>query len=332
METRANYLLVGSFVLLAFAGTVVFVLWLAKFQFDEQFTRYEIEFEGSVSGMKVGSSVELNGIPVGEVIDIKIDPRDVEKVSVTVEVPSDTPIREDTVASMQLKGITGGVTIQLSGSTQESPPLLPKAGEDQAVIVSKASALDQFLEGAPELMASLQTLVARAAILLGPENQDSFSATLSNFATISGALAARTDDVELLISDASSTMANLRQASTAMAGLADDAQSTLASVGGAADSVTDTIGGNKAEIDALITDLRSTSQNFAAMSEQLSALVEENRQPLRDFTGDGLYEFTNFMAEARALMDSLTRVSTQVERDPARFLFGNQQQGYETPN
>ncbi|MBO6781878.1 MAG: MCE family protein, partial [Alphaproteobacteria bacterium] len=54
--------------------------------------------------------------------------------------------------------------------------------------------------------------------------------------------------------------------------------------------------------------------------------------PLRDFTGEGLYELTNFMVEARALIDSLERVTTQVERDPARFLFGNQQQGYETPN
>ena len=100
METRANYLLVGSFVLIIFAGAILFILWLAKFQFDQQFTRYDIEFEGSVSGLKVGSSVELNGIPVGEVINIGIDPRDVEKVAVTVEVPADTPIREDTIASM----------------------------------------------------------------------------------------------------------------------------------------------------------------------------------------------------------------------------------------
>jgi hypothetical protein len=108
METRANYLLVGSFVLIIFAGAILFILWLAKFQFDQQFTRYDIEFEGSVSGLKVGSSVELNGIPVGEVINIGIDPRDVEKVAVTVEVPADTPIREDTIASMQIQGITGG--------------------------------------------------------------------------------------------------------------------------------------------------------------------------------------------------------------------------------
>ncbi|MEL0012389.1 MAG: MCE family protein, partial [Alphaproteobacteria bacterium] len=77
-------------------------------------------------------------------------------------------------------------------------------------------------------------------------------------------------------------------------------------------------------------DLRTTAQSMDSMSKEMQALVAENRPPLRDFTGDGLYELTNFVVEARSLMDSLRRVSTQVERDPARFLFGNQQQGYET--
>jgi phospholipid/cholesterol/gamma-HCH transport system substrate-binding protein len=328
METRANYLLVGSFVIVIFIGIIGFVLWLAKFQFDQQFTRYDIEFAGSVSGLKTGSSVELNGIPVGEVINIGIDPRDVEKVAVTIEVPAATPIRENTTASMQLKGITGGVAVQLSGGTQASPALKPPPGQNRAIITSKASAIDQFLEGAPALLESLQTLVARAAILLGPENQKSFSRTLANFTTLSGSLAGRSGDIELLITSASNTMANLRDASTAMTGLADNAQTTLTSIGSAAD----TVSGNKDSIAALIEELRDTSANFSAMAAEMTELVDENRQPLRDFTGEGLYELTNFITEARALMDSLTRVSTQVERDPARFLFGNQQNGYETPN
>ena len=140
--------------------------------------------------------------------------------------------------------------------------------------------------------------------------------------------AARTGDVETLISDASTTMTNLREASAAMAGIADHAKTALTQIGDAAGTVAD----NRENIEGLIKDLRTTSDAFTAMSEQMTALVEENRLPLREFTGEGLSELANFMSEARALMDSLTRVSSQVERDPARFLFGNQQQGYETPN
>ncbi len=330
METRANYLLVGSFVLLIVAGTVIFILWLAKFQFDQQFTRYDIDFPGSVSGLKTGATVELNGIPVGEVINIRIDPDNVEHVKVTIEVPANTPIRADTVASMQLQGITGGVSIQLSGGTQDAPPLTAKPGNKNAVIASQSSALEQFLEGAPELLTGLQTLVARAATLLNAENQDAFANTLANAAALTGALAARTGDIELLLTEASGTMTNLREASQTMVALSDRANATLESVGGAADSVTKTVGASQPDLAALIVDLRRTSNSITTMTDEMNELIEENRPSLRDFTGDGLYELTSFLTEARALIDGLDRVTTQVERDPARFLFGNQQQGYET--
>jgi len=316
METRANNLLVGSFVLLILAGTTVFFLWLAKFQFDVEFTRYDVRFAGSVSGLKVGSAVELNGILVGEVIDIRIDPERVENVVVTIEVPSETPVREDTLASLQIKGLTGGVTVQLAGGTQNSPPLQPKAGEKRAIVASQASSLEQFLEDAPELLQSLQLLVGRASALLSEDNQAAFAQSLQNVSALTGALAARTDDIETLFDSASQTMANLRDASDALKTTADTFNTTVAR--------------NEPEVAGLVADLRQSAITMTRFSKELEALVAENREPLRDFTGEGLYELTNFLSEARALIDGLNRVTTQVERDPARFIFGNQQQGYET--
>ena len=316
METRANNLLVGSFVLLILAGTTVFFLWLAKFQFDVEFTRYDVRFAGSVSGLRVGSSVELNGILVGEVIDIRIDREQVENVIVTIEVPSETPLREDTLASLQIKGLTGGVTIQLAGGTQDAPPLLPKPGEKRAVITSQASTLEQFLEDAPELLQSLQLLVGRASALLNEDNQASFAESLRNVSALTGALAARTDDIETLFGSAAQTMANLRDAS--------DALKTTAS------TINTTVTRNEPQVAGLVADLRKSAKTMTRFSNELEALVAENREPLRDFTSEGLYELTNFLSEARALIDGLNRVTTQVERDPARFIFGNQQQGYET--
>jgi phospholipid/cholesterol/gamma-HCH transport system substrate-binding protein len=316
METRANNLLVGSFVLLILVGATVFFLWLAKFQFDVEFTRYDIRFPGSVSGLKVGSSVELNGILVGEVIDIRIDPQQVENVVVTIEVPAETPVREDTLASLQLQGITGGVTIQLAGGTQGAPPLEPRAGEKRAVIASQTSSLEQFLEDAPELLQSLQLLVARASALLNENNQAAFAKSLNNVSVVTGALAARTDDIETLFSGAAQTMTNLRDASDALKG--------------AANTINTTVARNEPEVAGLVDDLRKSAKTMTRVSGELEGLIAENRAPLRDFTGEGLYELTNFLSEARALINGLNRVTKQVERDPARFIFGNQQQGYET--
>lgn len=341
METRANNLLVGSFVLLILVGTAVFFLWLAKFQFDAVFSRYDIHFQGSVSGLKIGSSVELNGILVGEVIDIHIDPEQVENVIVTIEVPTETPVRENTVASLQIKGLTGGITVQLAGGTQDAPVLRPKPGEKRAIIASQASSFEQLLEDAPELLQSLQILIGRASALLNEENQASFAQSLRNVSALTGALAARTDDIETLFADASQTMANLRDASDALkttagtinttvarnepeiAGLVDDLRAT-------AKTINTTVTRSEPKVSGLVDDLRATAKTMTQVANEVEALVAENRAPLRDFTGEGLYELTNFLSEARALIDGLNRVTTQVERDPARFIFGGQQQGYET--
>ncbi len=343
METRANYLLVGSFVLLLFAGIIGFVVWLGKFQFDQVYTRYNILVSGSVSGLKVGGTVELNGIPVGEVIDIRIAPNNVEQVLATIEVPSDTPIKTDTKASLQITGITGGLKVQLSDGTQNAPDLEPEPGQSRAVILAQASSLEEFIEGAPELLENLQILVQRTTNLLNPRNQQAFADTLQNVAVLTASLARRTGDIELLITDGATTMANMRDASLAMKDLAGtlttaaerlvaSADSALVSVAGTSDAMRSVVDTSGPDINALITELHGSANAFTRMSTELESMVAENRAPLRDFTGEGLYEMTNFLTEARSLIDGLSRMTTEVQRDPARFLFGNQQQGYEAGN
>ena len=67
---------------------------------------------------------------------------------------------------------------------------------------------------------------------------------------------------------------------------------------------------------------------FASVATQLSLLVEENRPALKDFSGEGLYEMSRFMVEARELVAALARISDRFETDPARFMFGDSTQGY----
>ena len=91
METRANYLLVGSFVLLMLAGLAGFVIWLAKFQFETAFDRFDVRFAGTVTGLAEGGPVRFRGVRVGEVTAIGIDAEDPGMVTVTIEVAAATP-------------------------------------------------------------------------------------------------------------------------------------------------------------------------------------------------------------------------------------------------
>ena len=60
---------------------------------------------------------------------------------------------------------------------------------------------------------------------------------------------------------------------------------------------------------------------------QVEQLIAENRQGLRDFTQYGLYEYTGLAQDAQRLVDQITRITEELERDPARFLFGDRAQG-----
>src|SRR5258708_39065766 len=112
METRANHLLIGSFVLVLIAAIVGFALWLGKVHVDRAFSYYRIYFDGAVTGLSRAGDVRFNGVPVGTVSQIKVDPEDPQKVRVIVEVDPDTPIRTDTVAVLEWQGLTGAPLVQ----------------------------------------------------------------------------------------------------------------------------------------------------------------------------------------------------------------------------
>ena len=340
METRASYLLVGTFVLAFAAGLLVFVIWLAKFQFDTEFARLDIHFKGSVTGLNVGSPVRYSGVRVGEVIDISLSPDHPDEVRVTIEIDSITPVRSDTVATLELEGLTGGLYVLLIGKSPNAPPLTAAPGARYPVIASEASTLQQVIEGAPELVQKVDLLLARANDLLNAENRVSISNSLANIDSFTTTLKDHSGDIGDLIQNASATMKNVRKATMNLEALAENlnqsstqlvarADTTMASIDGMATGITRAIEESVDDAQALISDLRGTAQSLSKTSDEVHALIAENREPLSDFTATGLTEFTGLLIEMRDLVVALNRVTTELQRDPARFFFGDRQQGYE---
>lgn len=323
METRASYILVGTFVLLLIAGAFAFVIWLSKAEFEQRPARYVVYFTGSVSGLQIGGPVRYRGVPVGSVTDIRIDPKNVERVEVTLEVARATPIKRDTFASLGLLGITGAAYVQLGGGTQESPALVAKEGEPAPEIASKPSRLERVLTKAPELIEQAFELVERLSGLLNDENQKAVAGTLGNMREVSENLAASSGKFDRILTEATVTVISLRQAAERIDGLAASLEGR---VGPLADSARDTM----AELQETIAGIRATAGSFTEVANLLEEIIGENREPLQDFSGRGLYELSQFIAEARVLVSDLTRLTVRIERDPARFFFGDAQKGFET--
>lgn len=340
METRANYIMVGLFVLLLAFGLLGFVLWLAKFQFEEEFARYDIVFESTVTGLKEGSAVRYSGVHVGEVISVDLDPDRPTVIRVTIEVEKRTPVRGDSVATLELEGLTGGRYVQLTGGSLAAPPLDPPPGRKLAEIPAGASSFEQVLEGAPEMLENVNILLLRAQSLLSERNLANIEQLVANLTEVTGAIAENRDDIEQLIDDAALTMENLRAATgsldtmaasldTNIERLTNSADSTLGAFETMAGSIDREVTLTSGEARELIVGLQETAKNLTSATGALEEMIAENREPIRDFANTGLYELTNLLTEARDLIVVLNRVTTEVQRDPARFIFGDQQQGYE---
>ncbi len=315
METRASYLLVGIFVIAGIVAMLAAAVWVTGSRTDRATVLYDIYFEGSVAGLKPGNAVQYRGIPVGGVIDMRIDPENVERILVTVEVAGGTPIKEDTEATLALQGITGVAFIQLAGGTQQSPDLKPAPGHDRAVIRSHPSQLAALIDAAPELLNRTINVIGQLEKLLGEENLAHVESTLGNIETMTGSLADSGDDIETMLAEGARVMEELRNAITR-------ADNMLAAVEGDVDDMT-------TETRAVLTGVRRAAGSLAVASDKFANLLSKNSDSLGDFSQTGLYEFTQLMAEARILVAALSRLVDDVNRDPARFFFGDRQQGVE---
>ena len=117
METSANYVGVGAFVLVCVIGLVVAIMWLAGVQYSQEYAYYRAYFKGPVTGLGTGTITRFNGIEVGRIKSLAFDPTDPQRVIVTMQVQPDLNIREDSVASIESQGLTGGTYVEISGGT-----------------------------------------------------------------------------------------------------------------------------------------------------------------------------------------------------------------------
>ncbi len=184
METRANYFLVGSFVLIGFLTIIIFLVWLSKSDFGDSLQTYNIYFKGTVTGLKKGAAVQYRGVPVGVVKDIRIKPKDVETICVQVGVESRVKLREDVTASLEIQGLTGLAFIQIKGGTNQGKVLKAKADQDYPVIPAKSSLLEEVAGSLPEILAATTKLVNQAKDVLSDINIESLQKAFQNIEDI----------------------------------------------------------------------------------------------------------------------------------------------------
>src|SRR5665213_357790 len=197
METRANFVLIGSFTLAVIAAAFGFVMWFQSLHTTKARTPLRIIFEGPASGLRNGGSVNFNGSRVGEVISVKLDnPR---RVVALAMVANDAPIRKDTLVGLEFQGLTGVAAISLKGG-EESAPSVPLGPDGIPVLTADPSALQDVTEAIRGTLQNINKVVA--------DNQTAVKNSLHNLETFTGSLARNSEKIDNLMLKVDGVMAN----------------------------------------------------------------------------------------------------------------------------
>jgi len=281
METNANYVAVGAFVMTLMLGLVVALLWLTGAQYAQEFVYYQTYFSGPVTGLGDGTAVKYNGIDVGRVNKLSFDPDDPKKVIVTMQLNPELKLHEDSIASIASEGLTGGSYVEIDGGTVNSPLLTRKNGERYPVIASKPSTFQQLAESAPALVAKLNRIGDELNDLLNDQNRKALSETLENLRVTTGVLSKHSADFDATISNlkvASSTLDDDLGQMKLTLGHADDAVTKIGRLAGDADNVVN--GDTANQITELVAQTRTLVTSLKRLSNEL------DRQPTTLIFGD----------------------------------------------
>jgi len=310
MEREANYAAVGAFVLLILALAGTFVYWYTDSSEARSYQRHEIYFDGSVSGLTVGSTVRYLGVDVGRVVAMHIDKRSTVRVQVIVDIVSDAPVSEKTVAELSLLGVTGLLYIDLlnNAGTKKLATLVPT--ENYPVIRSVRSSFDTLISGMPELMGQTSDVAQKLTVLLSEENILTIRNTLLNLEKSSRTLPETMQEVNFLAKDLRLMSRDMREVSSALRLVTEES----------APKIHDTV-----------KRINNVAENLSKTSERLDNFVINNAGQITQFTKNGLPEIEKLVRQSTQAAIELQSLTRSLRDNPSQLIYHPAVRGVEVP-
>ncbi len=305
MEEKVNFAAVGAFVIVLTIAMIGGILWLSSGKYyRKSYDTYETYMSESVAGLNLNAPVRYRGVDVGRVRRIALAPGNVEEVQVTLDIERGTPVKVDTLATLQTQGLTGIAYVELTAGHRESAALLAKAGETFPVIASAPSLMNRLETSIPLLLANLNRVSDNLNALLDDENRRAVKATLADLSHLSRTFAARSGTIDATLASTARTM-------------------------DAAARATDKAAAVAGELPQLVQRMERTATAIEGMAAQVAGagtsargVLDGSRADLAQFTGTTLPEMRALVDELRALTATLRRVGDTVERNPSVLLYG----------
>ena len=292
METKGNHVLIGFFAVCVVAAAFAFVFWFHNIGGTAKRTTYLVRFDGTAAGLRPGSAVLFNGIRMGEVTKLTLNPDDPHQVLATIEIDARAPVRTDTAVGLDFQGLTGIASVSLTGGSKDAP-VFARFSDAPPMLIADASASQDVTRAARDVLKRIDTLLGEDGTLNNTfKNIETFSATLKE----GGALHNTVKSIEIF-SDTLSKNSNR----------IDNILAGLENLSGGPDG--------KGDIQEAARSIRQLADNLDKRTAEIGAGI--NR-----FSATGSRELEAFAGEARRTLGEIDRAVKNLDRNPSRLLFG----------
>lgn len=299
MYSKVNYAMVGLFVLLFGVGLVTFGFWLAKYGLEQKVNLYKLQMRDSVAGLSKDSNVQLHGVTIGRVREVSINPQNIEVIEILLEINQQVPIKEDMVASTQMLGVTGLLSIEISGGSNGAKTLLPN-NQNPPLIASKPSSL-------AKLANNLISLTERLDGLLSPKNVGLVENILENTQQLTHRTLQLEQRVLLSLEETDKTLYAFRDT-------LDGVESNFAKATQDFHQIQRDFSSIKSRTIPAIETLTQTTQNFNRTTLEFEKSLEKGEYSLKKILQPSLVDFN-------ILTSQLLRVTKSLEDNPSNLLF-----------
>ncbi|WP_412058565.1 MlaD family protein [Bartonella sp. DGB2] len=309
METKANYVLIGIFTITLLVVAFFTFLFIARWNDHRNVSPLEIRIPGSVTGLSEGSQVLFNGIRVGSVRRLTLDPSDLNMVIAQTEVNSDTPVTRSTIATLGFQGLTGLAFVELKGGSLGEPSLLKAAAAHEPPQIAQIDADPTALNN---LLATAQDIFSRADAVLGElesfveDIRQPLTVTVDNMRNFSTRLNANSDSIQKTIEDTHVMMARLNDSSKRVDQIMTDLELMLSP-------------NNK---NSVIAQAQSTLISIQKATDSLNQNILPLSENLKRFSGQGLRNIEALVLDGRRSLQRIDRALEDLDKNPQRLIFG----------
>lgn len=299
MEPRAHHILIGVFTLLIATGAILFALWLAKTGSDNKTKDYTVVFTEAVRGLNRGGAVQYNGIRIGEVTKLELDPNDIRRVLVSISIQESIPVKKDTLARLALTGITGTSVIELTGGSPDSPDLEDEDKTDDypALIMATPSPMAELMAGGEELMTNVSELLINANAFLSSDNAQRIGHSIEQLERLLGQLADGSESLPALFT-------SLNNASNEAEKMLKETRNLITKEGSGA-----------------FAKANEAMQNLSQTTQDLQKMLAEN-VPAINQGSQGFAQIAPAMQELRQTLSNIKIITQELQNSPTDYLLG----------